>query len=117
LSANDPRFGDKKPKLIDDLDIDGDMIYFVDSSYVYDVNHALEESLEGHARGRLFSFNQKTNKLALLLDNLYFPNGLTLGPKKDYVLISESTVARITKFVKKKLILFISKNLINLNNS
>ena len=94
LSANDPRIG-KPMKMTNDLDINGDMIYFVDSSDLRDINEAVEEHLEAQPRGRLFSYNEKTDKLTLLLDHLYFPNGLQLY--KDYILINENSMARIIK--------------------
>ena len=84
-------------KLVNDLDIDGDVIYFIDSSYEREVNEAIEEHIEALARGRLFSFNEKTNKLELLLENLYFPNGLQLTPNKDALLINENSMSRILK--------------------
>jgi sugar lactone lactonase YvrE len=84
-------------KLVNDLDLDGDIIYFIDSSYEREVNEAIEEHLEALPRGRLFSFNERTNKLELLLENLYFPNGLQLTPNKDALLINENSMARILK--------------------
>lgn len=84
--------------LVNDLDLDKNLIYFIDSSFVRPVDLAIEEHIEANARGRLFSFDQKSNELKLLLDGLYFPNGLQLGPKKDFLLINENTMSRIIKF-------------------
>lgn len=84
--------------LANDLDLHEEMIYFIDSSLKRPVELAIEEHLEANPRGRLFSFNQTTNELKLLLDGLYFPNGLQLMPKKDALLINENTMSRIIKF-------------------
>ncbi len=97
LSLNDTRFSEFPLKLPDDLDFDGDIIYFIDSSYEHDLNEALEEHIEALPRGRLFSYNEKTDHLELLVANLYFPNGIQLMPNKNEILISESTMARIIK--------------------
>jgi hypothetical protein len=52
--------------------------------------------------GRLFSYNEQTDQLTLLMDGLYFPNGLQLTPDKTALLINENTQARITKFYIKR---------------
>lgn len=99
MSSKDKRFGDKTPMFTNDLDIDDEgVIYFVDSSYSRGVNEFLEEHIEAHARGRLFSFDPRTEKLDMLLSGLYFPNGITLTPSKDALLINENTMARIIRY-------------------
>ena len=84
--------------MVNDLDIDGDIIYLIDSSYGRDINEALDECIECQPRGRLFSFNERTNKLEQLLDGLYFPNGLQLMPNKEAILINECSTGKITKY-------------------
>ena len=97
IGSNDPRFGTAPMKLTNDLDFDGDIIYFIDSSYERNVNEVIEEYLEALPKGRLFSFNEKTNKLEIIAENFYFPNGLQLGPQKDYALVNENSMSRIIK--------------------
>ena len=97
FSSFDSRLGTASMKLCNDLDIDGEVIYFIDSSYERGVNEAVEEHIEALARGRLFSYNEKTDKLEFLLENLYFPNGLQLLPSKDAILINENSMSRILK--------------------
>lgn len=84
-------------RFVNDLDMDGDMIYFVDSSYVRGINGVVEEHLEAQPRGRLFSFNEKTGQMETLLQDLYLPDGLQLLPTKEAVLINENPMARILK--------------------
>ena len=98
VKANDERFGDKPLRFTNDLDIDGDIIYFIDTSYSRGFNEVLEEHTEAHPRGRLFSYNEKTNELIVLFEGLYFPNGLQLTPNKDSLLINENSMSRITKY-------------------
>lgn len=99
MSSQDPRFNDKPLKFTNDLDIDdAGVIYFVDTSYLRGVNDFLKEYIETQPRGRLFSYNPQSNELKLLLDGLYFPNGMTLTPTKDALLVNENTQARIIKY-------------------
>ena len=98
LSSKDSRFGKATPKLLNDLDLDGDNIYFIDSSFKHSAVTGADEIVEMRARGRLFKYNEKTDELELLLENIYMPNGLQLVPSKEAVLINECTIARILKY-------------------
>lgn len=99
MRADDKRLGPAPMKLVNDLDLDGDIIYFIDSSYERDINEAIEEHMEALPRGRLFSYNEKTDKIEFLLENLYFPNGLQLLPTKEAILINENSMSRIIKLL------------------
>lgn len=83
--------------MINDLDIDGNLIYFIDSSDVREVNEAVDEAFEAQPRGRLFCFNELKNELTLLTSGLFFPNGLQLTPNKEEILINECSASRILK--------------------
>jgi len=85
-------------KMVNDLDIDGDLIYLIDSSYEREVNEAIEEAIEGQARGRLFVYNQLTDILEFLAGGFMFPNGLQLMPNKKEILINECSSSRIIKY-------------------
>ncbi|RNA34547.1 Adipocyte plasma membrane-associated, partial [Brachionus plicatilis] len=101
VDSKDKRFGKRPLKFTNDLDIDQDLIFFVDTSYVRSVDQGLLEYLEAQPRGRLFSYNEKTDQLDLLLENLFFPNGLQLMPDKNSILINENEMSRIVEFVLK----------------
>jgi sugar lactone lactonase YvrE len=98
LSSNDTRFGAKPLRSAEDLDIYDDEIYFVDSSYKHNINEALNDIIFTFPGGRLFHYNEKLDKLELLLDKLYHPNGVQLTPEKDALLINEFSMARIVKY-------------------
>ena len=98
ISSNDKRFGSSPMKLTNDLDIDGDKIYFIDSSYERNVNEAIEETIEGLARGRLFVYDEASDNLELIIENLYFPNGLQLMPDTESILINENSMSRIIRY-------------------
>jgi sugar lactone lactonase YvrE len=89
---------EKPIKITNDLDVDGDDIYFIDTSYFRDLTDIFLEVVEMSPRGRLFHFNEKTNELRVLLEDIYLPNGIQLMPDKESLLISEMTLNRIIKW-------------------
>ena len=101
LSAHDSRFKDRPLKLLNDLDLDetSGIIYFIDSSYEKELNDVIDEHIECLPRGRLFSFDQENNRLEMLSDGLYLPNGIQLMPDKQSLLINENSMARIVRLI------------------
>ncbi|KAL2939629.1 Protein STRICTOSIDINE SYNTHASE-LIKE 6 [Bienertia sinuspersici] len=68
----------KKFKLTDGVDIAKDnTIYFTDASYKYDFENHLHDILESRPYGRLLSYNPNTKQTKVLLQDLYFANGVT----------------------------------------
>tara|TARA_Y100001954_G_C15786697_1_gene592881 strand:+ start:472 stop:1617 length:1146 start_codon:yes stop_codon:yes gene_type:complete len=83
--------------LTDDLDIGSDgTIYFSDASSVNNLNNFNNDW--GQANGRLLSYNPNTDVTNLLLDNLYFANGVALSPDESYLLVNESAVNHIRRY-------------------
>lgn len=86
-------------KFTNDLDLDDEgNIYFSDSSYIRDINEAVELFNDASPTGRLFRYNEITKELVLLIDNIRFANGVQLTPEKDAVLVSELALGRIIKY-------------------
>ena len=98
LNANDTRFGSKPLRSSEDIDIDGDNIYFVDSSYKHEVNEMVQDITHAFPGGRLFRYNERQDKLELLADGLYYPNGVQLTPGGEAIFVSEFSMARIIKY-------------------
>ncbi|KAH8288916.1 hypothetical protein KR054_012046 [Drosophila jambulina] len=48
--------------------------------------------------GRLFRYLRKDKTNEVLLDELAFANGLALSPKEDFIIVSETTGMRLTKY-------------------
>lgn len=48
--------------------------------------------------GRLFQYNPATKQNKLLLDELYFANGVALSPNEDFIVISETAASRISRY-------------------
>lgn len=40
-----------------------------------------------------------TKEVKVLLDQLQFPNGVQLSPEEDFVLVAETAMARIRRYV------------------
>jgi len=86
-------------KFTDDLDIASDgKIYFSDASYKFDQANYLYDLLEARPHGRLLVYNSNTKQSTVLLDNLYFANGVALSPDEDFVLVNETYRYRTLRY-------------------
>ncbi|CAI4225749.1 unnamed protein product [Auanema sp. JU1783] len=90
---------DGKPlKFLNDLDIiNEDEIIFSDSSPKWERRNVMRILLENVPEGRVLLHKISTKETKVLVDNLYFPNGIQLTSDKQNVLISECSMARIKK--------------------
>ena len=48
--------------------------------------------------GRLLKYDPRTKKVIVLLRGLSFSNGVALNKDKDFVLVIETTVAKVTRY-------------------
>ncbi|XP_074554132.1 adipocyte plasma membrane-associated protein [Halichoeres trimaculatus] len=74
------------------------MIYFTDSSSRWGRRHVKLEVIELNSLGRLLSFDPQTQRVTVLLDSLYMPNGIALSPDEDFLLVAETSIGRILRF-------------------
>ncbi len=82
--------------LVDDLDIAEDgTIWFSDASQRFDVHHYMKDMLEASATGRLLSYTPDTGAIQVHMEGLFFANGVALGPRDEFVLVSETGSGRI----------------------
>ena len=90
-------FGGIPFMLTDDLDIGSDgTIYFSDATYLNNINNI---SIDwGQPNGRLLSYNISTGVTSLLLDNLYFANGVALSSDESYLLVNETAASRVRRY-------------------
>uniref|UniRef100_A0A0R3RK60 Str_synth domain-containing protein n=1 Tax=Elaeophora elaphi TaxID=1147741 RepID=A0A0R3RK60_9BILA len=90
---------DVKPmKFLNDIDvINHDMLIFTDSSSKWDRRHVMNIILEGIPNGRVLRLTRSTGKIDVVMDKLYFPNGIQLFPDKQSFLVSETGAARIKR--------------------
>ncbi len=83
----------------DDLDIASDgIIYFSDASSRFQQPDYLLDLLEARPHGRLLSYDPSTGETRVLLDGLYFANGVALSANEDFVLVNETYRYRITRY-------------------
>jgi len=86
-------------KLADDLDIATDgTIYFSDATTKYSSNELMLDLLEHRGNGRLLAYTPKTKTTRVLIDNLYFANGVALSPDESFVLVNETWKYRIKRY-------------------
>ncbi|XP_069787973.1 adipocyte plasma membrane-associated protein [Narcine bancroftii] len=90
----------KRMAFVNDLSItqDGRKIYFTDSSTKWQRRDNRYLVMEGTADGRLMEYDTVTKKVEVLMDDIRFANGVQLSPAEDYVLVSETTMARIRRY-------------------
>lgn len=81
-----------------DIDEVDDVIYFTDSSKVYNIRTYMNLIMSGDRTGRLIKYDKKTRKTTVLLRGLGFPNGVALSKDRSFVLVAESTRFRIIRY-------------------
>ena len=88
---------DGKPlRFVDDLDVDQKgRIWFSDASQRFDYTQVALDFFEGSRTGRLLRYDSHTQQTEVMMDGLFFANGVTLGPNEDYVLVNETGMGRV----------------------
>lgn len=96
VAADDPAV---KLGFTDDVDVtDEGVSYFSDASDKFGVGQYMFDLLEGRPHGRLLRYDPATKVTTVLLDKLYFANGVAVAPQKDYVLVNETYRYRVTRY-------------------
>ncbi|ESN92076.1 hypothetical protein HELRODRAFT_181856 [Helobdella robusta] len=91
LSPSSSSSSVRRTNFINDLELDDDgNVYYTDSS-VFERRDFVLDVL-------LLRYNAMTNRVEVLKGNLDFPNGILLSKYGDYILISETSRARILKY-------------------
>lgn len=88
----------KRLRFVDHHDIaeNGD-IYFSDASARYDLSTYLYDFLEASATGSIYRYSPDTGETVRIISDLFFANGVALGPDDAFLLIAETGKARILK--------------------
>lgn len=82
----------------DDVDIAEDgTIYFTDASKRWAIENYRADIIEHRPYGRLIAYNPKTKEVKVILDGLYFANGVAVSPDQSFVLVNETSEYRIQK--------------------
>lgn len=72
--------------------------YFSDASSKFHFPYYLKDLLEHRPHGRLLAYDFDTRETRVLLPDLYFANGVAVGPDDAYVLVCETSAYRITRY-------------------
>uniref|UniRef100_A0A915E1G4 Strictosidine synthase conserved region domain-containing protein n=1 Tax=Ditylenchus dipsaci TaxID=166011 RepID=A0A915E1G4_9BILA len=85
---------------VNDLDVlDENTVFFTDSSSKWDRRRFLHSFMEAKPNGRVFQLNLNPDgEVKVVMDNLYFANGLQIFPDKQSFLVSECSMSRIKRF-------------------
>uniref|UniRef100_A0A914ELP9 Strictosidine synthase conserved region domain-containing protein n=1 Tax=Acrobeloides nanus TaxID=290746 RepID=A0A914ELP9_9BILA len=82
-----------------DLDvIDGNTVVFSDSTTKWEGDDLVYEFLENAPNGRAILFNIKTKEIKVLLDKLFYANGVQMFPDRKSFLVAETTMHRVTRY-------------------
>ena len=85
-------------RFTNDLDIAADgRIYFTDSSRFSQPDYMLD-AFEARPHGRLMRYDPVSGEVELLLDGLYFANGVALSRDEGFVLVNETWRYRVTRY-------------------
>ena len=83
----------------DDVDVASDgRIYFSDASDRFGYGKHMLDLLEARPHGRLLRYDPASRKTELLLDGLYFANGIAVAADDSFVLVNETYRYRIRRY-------------------
>jgi len=86
-------------RFTDDLDVAADgKVYFSDASDRFSIDDYLYDLLEGLPHGRLLVWDPATETTRVLLNGLYFANGVALAGDGSFVLVNETYRYRVRRY-------------------
>lgn len=86
-------------RFTDDVDIARDgKIYFSDASHKFSQAEYRQDALEHRPNGRLLVYDPATGQTRILLDSLYFANGVAISPDQQFVLVNETWKYRVRRY-------------------
>jgi sugar lactone lactonase YvrE len=86
-------------RFADDVTIASDgTVYFTDGS-IYGMDHPdpLLPFLDGRAHGRVIAYRPATGAAEVVLDDLYFANGIALAPDESFLVVTETSGYRVSR--------------------
>ena len=91
---------DKLPfRCTNDLDVAADgTIYFTDASYKFSLTQLKADLLEHQPNGRLLAYDPRTKQTRVLLNDLYFANGVAVSPDQSFVLVNDTGTYRVRRY-------------------
>jgi hypothetical protein len=84
--------------VVDELAIAVDgTIYFTDASSKFPLSRYSADVMEQRPHGRLLAYDPDSGETRLVLDGLYFANGIILSPDESYALVGELGRMRVRR--------------------
>lgn len=81
-----------------DLDVAADgTVYFTDASYRFPLAVYKHDLFEHRPNGRLLAYEPQSRQTRVVLDKLYFANGVAVSPDQSFLLVSETGKYRVLK--------------------
>ncbi|KAJ8723871.1 hypothetical protein PYW07_007851 [Mythimna separata] len=98
LVSSSVKIEKRQPKLFNCLQLakNGDL-YWTDSTSDFNLKDGAI-SMMTDPSGRLFHYDAAKNQSKVLLDDLWFPNGVALSPNNDFVVVAETIRSRMMKY-------------------
>ncbi len=82
-----------------DLDIAGDgTIYFTDASHKFPLTQLKNDVLEHQPNGRFLAYDPRTKLTRVLLNDLYFANGVAVSPDQSFALVNDTGKYRVRRY-------------------
>lgn len=82
-----------------DLDVAADgTIYFTDASYKFPLTQLKADLLEHQPNGRFLAYDPRTKQTRVLLNDLYFANGVAVSPDQSFVLVNDTGEYRVRRY-------------------
>jgi len=76
---------------VDDVDVDSQNVaWFSDASFKWTHHEVMHEVLESAPNGRLVKHDINTGDCSVVLDELFFANGIAVSPDETYILVNET---------------------------
>ncbi|XP_019172183.1 PREDICTED: protein STRICTOSIDINE SYNTHASE-LIKE 6-like isoform X1 [Ipomoea nil] len=84
-----------KFKLTDAVDVAEDgLLYFTDASWKYRLHDFIWDFFDGRPYGRLLSYDPHTKQTKVLVNDLFFANGVAVFPDQSFVIFCETPLRR-----------------------
>ncbi|MGZ8845460.1 MAG: SMP-30/gluconolactonase/LRE family protein [Pyrinomonadaceae bacterium] len=82
-----------------DLDIaDDGTVYFTDASYKFPLTQLKNDVLEHQPNGRFLAYDPRTKQTRVLLNDLYFANGVAVSPDQSFALVNDTGKYRVRRY-------------------
>ncbi|XP_015582983.1 protein STRICTOSIDINE SYNTHASE-LIKE 10 isoform X2 [Ricinus communis] len=87
-------------RFTNDMDIDeqNDVIYFTDTSKIFQRRQFMASILHKDKTGRLLKYDKSSKEVTILLEGLSFANGVALSKDRSFVLVAETSTCQISRF-------------------